>query len=207
MAGTELAGDGFGVGTDADDVCELGGDVCDIGRDAVFGCFISSAASLTLVGTRVRRIALEVGVPNMSLGRLFGELRRFERSEKEVHGEGRGFRGEIIEADVVSEGTATAKEFRGPPTIGTLRVSAGKGLRNSDGRLCRGGLCREKRSQISDCLLLLIVSGLPGEHPNRRRPFSSSVWTRAGRTREFFCFAFVSRSDHCRRRSRTQTQS
>jgi len=109
---------------------------------------IRSAANLTLVGTLFKRIAplpiddVEVDDDNSeccALGGLKGE-----ESESAVHGEGRGFKGEIIDAEVEREGMwVLFKVARGPPIIGILRESP-LGLRNSLGRRCLGGLCVEK---------------------------------------------------------------
>jgi hypothetical protein len=76
--GTEPAGDGFGVGTEPVDVLlELGvrsgWTNCTGGDSVTLGLLINSVASLTLVGTRLRRIAppadvvVEVAVDDVSL--------------------------------------------------------------------------------------------------------------------------------------------
>jgi hypothetical protein len=103
---------------------------------------INSAALRTLVGTLFNLIALlavdEDWFEDDSLvcgfGGLNGEL------SLSVQGEGSGFKGEIIDADVESEGTwAELMEARELPTIGILRDSP-KGFKNSLGRRCLWGL-------------------------------------------------------------------
>ena len=62
-----------------------------------------------------------------------GEPKADESELVEVQGEGRGFKGEIIEAEVDRLATGTApRDCR--PLMGFADVAV---LRNSDGRLCR----------------------------------------------------------------------
>jgi len=133
----------LGVGTDPEaevELLEVVPAMFDMGELAL----IRSAAILTLVGTLFRRIAPlpidEVDADDdntgwCGLGGLNGD-----ESESAVHGEGSGFRGEIMDADVDREGTCVPlSEARGPPMIGILRESP-LGLRNSLGLRCLGGL-------------------------------------------------------------------
>lgn len=104
---------------------------------------IRSAASRTLVGTRFSLIAPPTDEADVedesSLDCDLGALNA-EESDSAAQGDGKGFRGEIIEAEVDKDGIwAALIEVRGPPTIGILRESP-EGLRNSLGRRCRGGL-------------------------------------------------------------------
>lgn len=120
---SESAGEGLGVETDA---AEPGLSVK--GRGGVWDDLIRSAANRTLVGTRLRRIAEPV----------------VEAGSKAVpccppgisdHGEGRGFSGEINDAEVESEGVWLAK-LRPIGSAGgaILRKSIDEGRRNSDAR-------------------------------------------------------------------------
>ena len=85
------------------------------------------------MGTRLRRIAPppdEGVVIDVSLAILAG-LKADEASEPEAHGEGSGFRGDIIDAE--EDNVETAPALR-PPSAGIFRVSNEEGLRNSEGR-------------------------------------------------------------------------
>lgn len=120
---SESAGEGFGVEMDA---VELG--VSAKGRGGVCDDLIRSAANRTLVGTRLRRIADgaaddgSVNVPSLPPG-------------DSLHGEGSGFRGEIMDADVESDGAAPAKlRASGSDGGGILRKSIDDGRRNSEAR-------------------------------------------------------------------------
>ena len=73
---------------------------------------------------------------DVSLTPLAG-LNAEDASDPEAHGDGSGFSGEIIEAE--DDNVDTAPPLR-PPRTGILRMSSEVGLRNSEGRRCRGGL-------------------------------------------------------------------
>jgi hypothetical protein len=92
---------------------------------------------------------------------LLGALNA-EDSEAEVHGDGSGFRGDIMDADVDKLGTVLVpKDGRPLPTIGIFRLS-NAGLRNSDGRRCLGELMQsERHSTLHEGLLFL--SKIPGD--------------------------------------------
>lgn len=68
---------------------------------------------------------------------LAAGLNADEESEAVVHGDGSGLRGDIMDAEEDRFGMAPVLR---PPTSGILRISRDDGLRNSDGRLCLGGL-------------------------------------------------------------------
>jgi len=76
-------------------------------------------------------------VADVSLTTLAGLKADDASEEPEAHGEGSGFSGEIIDAE--EDRVETAPAFR-PLKTGILRISKEEGLRNSEGRRCRGGL-------------------------------------------------------------------
>lgn len=102
--GTEPAGEGLGVGTDAVDEVD-GADDGAGGTGPLF--LIRSAAIRTLVGTRFNLMAPptdDVDVEeDSSLDRDLGALKG-EGSVSFAHGDGKGFNGEIIEAEVDKDG-------------------------------------------------------------------------------------------------------
>lgn len=111
---------------------------------AVFAFLNRSAAILTLVGTLFNLIAPpafdEPLVNADSLVELAEGLNaEMEVSEAVVHGDGKGLRGETIDADVDKWATPGPLKEGRPLLIGILRASDA-GLRNSDGRLCFAGL-------------------------------------------------------------------
>lgn len=111
---------------------------------AVFAFLNRSAAILTLVGTLFNLIAPpafdEPLVNADSLVELAEGLNaETEVSEAVVHGDGKGLRGETIDADVDKWATPGPLKEGRPLLIGILRASDA-GLRNSDGRLCFAGL-------------------------------------------------------------------
>lgn len=112
---------------------------------AAFGFLMSSAARRTLVGTRFKRIAplLDEGV--VAEVSLAAGLKADDESEPDVHGDGKGLSGEIMDAE--DERVGIVFEFL-PPTSGILRVSSDDGLRNSDGRRCLGGLWWRQHSHL-----------------------------------------------------------
>jgi hypothetical protein len=76
-------------------------------------------------------------VADVSLTTLAGLKADDASEEAEAHGEGSGLSGEIMDAE--DDRVETAPVFR-PPKTGILRISNEDGLRNSEGRRCRGGL-------------------------------------------------------------------
>lgn len=133
-----------GVGIEPEADVELLVDIPGL-LDAGELALIKSAAILTFVGTLLSRMAPlpmdDVEVEEESsewwdLGGLNGD-----DSDSAVHGDGRGLRGDIIEAEVESDGMCVPfRDARGPPIIGILRRSP-PGCRNSLGRRCLDGLC------------------------------------------------------------------
>lgn len=134
------------------------------------------------MGTRFRRIAPvpdDAVVADVSLTTLAG-LKADEASDPEAHGDGSGFSGDIIDAE--DDKVDTAPELR-PPKTGILRISKEVGLRNSEGRRCRGGL------DVSFCIITMhdsfdssrwIKNGLPRDrHCPYRQPIPFSSWTRS----------------------------
>lgn len=122
-ARSESAGEGFGVETEAD---ELG--VSLKGSGGVCDDLMRSAANRTLVGTRLRRRADgaaddgSVDVPSLPPGDSF-------------HGEGSGFSGEIMDAEVERDGVLPAKLLAsGSEGGGIFRMSMDDGRRNSEAR-------------------------------------------------------------------------
>ena len=102
--GKDPAGEGLGVGTDAVDA-EDGPEGGDGWTGVLF--LIKSAAIRTLVGTRFNLIAPPIDdvdvEEDISLVWDLGGLKG-EESVSAAQGDGNGFRGEIIEADVDSDG-------------------------------------------------------------------------------------------------------
>lgn len=123
------AGEGFGVGTD---VVELGVSTCCKGG-VCEADLIKSAANRTLVGTRVRRMAPDDPEGDETSPAIAGCPPAIS-----VQGEGRGFKGDIMEAEVESVGGAAFERPTGNDGGGILRRSMEEGLRNSDGRRWRG---------------------------------------------------------------------
>lgn len=137
----------FGLGTDA--VCSGVLEELDL---------MSSAASLTLVGTRLRRIAPEADVvveDVVSLLALPG-LIVDSLSVAVAHGEGRGLSGEMSEAD---EDKVAMLPGPRPPIMGILRASNEEGFRNSDGRRWREGLAIGKVPPVLSLSRLGLVGG------------------------------------------------
>lgn len=114
------------------DAVELG--VSARGRGGVWDDLIRSAANRTLVGTRLRRIAdgvVEVG----------SEVVACWPPGTSDHGDGSGFKGEINEADVDSDGVAPARLLpKGSAGGAVLRRSIDEGRRNSEARRGRDEL-------------------------------------------------------------------
>ena len=108
MLGNEPAGLGLGVGTEAVVAADDpdGGETCPGAEGEV--ALSSSAAILTLVGTRFNLIAPPPEDDDMDDERSTacdrGGLNGLE-SDSVGHGEGNGFRGEIIDAEVERDGT------------------------------------------------------------------------------------------------------
>lgn len=164
--GTDPTGDGFGVATVAPELVPVPDEgvlfCCGGGDKEAFGLFfINSVANFTLVGTRFNRMAppADEGVvtDEASLAWLLGGLNGDE-SEAEVHGEGKGFSGETMEAEDDSDATA---ELRLPPAKGIF-LPSNEELRNSEGRRCRGGL-----------VMSTIATGLQVRKGERRLTWSS----------------------------------